>query len=155
MNKFAVLGAVTIIAALCFAELGDCGRPGAGNSGPSIRPGGGDGDRPCTSTSDCRFGVCDTTNNVCVTCLDDGDCPRAPNTCVNNQCAQCVANSDCTRGDANTCDNGRCVGCIGDSDCTNEFCFLGGKCMPQLSAGATCITNAWCSSETCTANVCA
>ena len=67
----------------------------------------------------------------------------------------CNTSADCTQGDRNTCDNNRCVECIGDSDCTDEFCFLGGKCLPTLTTGATCITNAWCTSGTCTANVCA
>ena len=107
-------------------------RPG-GNKKPGGKPGGG-GDMTCASNDDCRFGVCDTTNSICVMCLAD---------------------TDCTRGDATTCDNNRCVECVGDSDCTSEFCFNGGKCMPQLSDGATCITNDWCSSGTCTDNVCA
>ena len=68
----------------------------------------------------------------------------------------CIDNDDCTTfGDRNICDNKRCVECIGDSGCINEFCFFGGKCLHPLTTGATCITNAWCSSGTCTASVCA
>merc|ERR1712223_1032130 len=88
----------------------------------------------CTSNDQCGRGVCDTTNERCV---------------------ECNLNADCTEGDRNTCDNNKCVECIGDSDCTDGFCFLWGKCLPTLSTGATCITNAWCTSGTCTLNVCA
>merc|ERR1719414_451311 len=142
MNKslFFVVVAMAIFT-LCFAEVQDRRRgPGGRPSGPGGRPGGpgprpGGGSQSCTSNADCRFGVCDTATT--------------------NQCVMCLADSDCTKGDANTCDNNRCVECIGDSDCTDSFCFLGGRCLPQLSTGATCITNAWCSSGTCTSNVCA
>ena len=67
----------------------------------------------------------------------------------------CNTNADCTQDDRNTCDNNRCVECIGDADCTSGYCFLGGRCLRALSNGATCITNAWCSSGNCASNICA
>ena len=127
----------------------------------------------CLSDTDCTFNprksVCNSNNR----CMKPGQRPRGSPTCTSSdecnvrargrlgvcdvskeKCVQCLVDSDCTFNPRRSlCDNNMCVGCIGDSDCDDGFCSVR-RCQAPLSTGATCITNAWCASGTCTDNIC-
>jgi hypothetical protein len=75
----------------------------------------------CASTTDCAEGVCDTASEVCVECVDNGDCLQGK--CKGNRCVvQCEQDKDCTN---QRCDVAAavCVQCLDDADCApNQFC---------------------------------
>jgi hypothetical protein len=114
---------------------GTGGKNGGGSSGTgaSSAAGGSSGSAggvpgaQCLSSKDCAMypdrPVCDTTYDVCVTCLTSADCKGSEkNICQDTQCIECLSDKDCV-GHANGphCQAGTNVcTCKDNSECTSS-----------------------------------
>ena len=99
----------------------------------------------CNKSTDCIESdkpVCDTTNNICVSCsvtdmkVGDSQCNDWKNTqvdplnrglCISGHCAECRNNGDCTRPGKTFCDqtDNICKGCTSNSQCSgSNICKL-------------------------------
>ncbi|MEM1415238.1 MAG: hypothetical protein AAGH15_10070 [Myxococcota bacterium] len=96
----------------------------------------------------CTVGVCDRATNLCVECVEDGDCPFG-GTCTGSVCVggggggACIDDGDC--GFFEACESGTCVdvGCSTDRECQAasgdfESRCVGGDCVVPCSTDADC-----------------
>lgn len=103
-----------------------------------------DGSVPAGACRSCpsEAPVCDISQNICVECLESGDCDGALPVCdvESKRCTGCVADADCGP-DSPICDvpSGRCQSCTGDGGCARfaetPHCETGsGECVACLSS---------------------
>ncbi len=97
---------------------------GCGNASP-----------PCSATTPCAFGVCDTATNACVSCLTTSDCPGGAALCIDQKCVPATAcKSDVTcKPLSKVCDKtvGVCVDCIQNGDCGADAACVQHTCHPS------------------------
>ncbi|MCB9587684.1 MAG: hypothetical protein H6718_19935 [Polyangiaceae bacterium] len=86
----------------------------------------------CDADTPCSAGYCDSTTNVCVSCLFDSQCGNSQ-VCLNHECvmqATCETSLDCANDQHGLaiCDPNRhrCVECAANADCG-----AGGECVNQ------------------------
>jgi hypothetical protein len=68
----------------------------------------------CTTAEDCSDAskpVCDTTQHVCVECLDDSACTRSPEkpVCIEQRCMECRTAADCPPEERVCTDDNECA----------------------------------------------
>ncbi len=108
----------------CNPATGSCTNAAiAGCGGPSA---------PCTSSTECKGGVCDPNALACVGCLKDLDC-GAKALCVAKTCAPapaCTSDAQC-KATNQVCDKvvGVCADCVGNVDCAATQQCVGHKCV--------------------------
>lgn len=104
---------------------------GAGDAGAGA---GGTVSQPCDGACTAPKAVCDEPNDICVECLEMGDCAAgAKKKCdtTAKTCVQCLASTDCTDAKAARCDDGACVKCTSNDDCAH----VAGKTVCDAAAG--------------------
>jgi Cys-rich repeat protein len=120
----------------------------------------------CSEASDCAGQAlihCSSELDLCVQCLDDGDCsePRNPACDRGGRCVECMDASHCPPdrpscdvpsrrcvecADSSACDgrvcdprNHRCVECLSDADCGAGTCDVERRrCIQPCAGGADC-----------------
>lgn len=98
----------------------------------------------CHGNKDCAAGtVC--SDNKCVECAADTDCPKDKPRCSANACvakAECEKDADC-KPDGKVCQAGVCKGCVSDAECGP-----GGSCTSGLCRkGKTCQKDDQCADD--------
>lgn len=102
---------------------------GAGDAGA-----GGIASQPCDGACTTPKAVCDEANDICVECLEEGDCAAgAKKKCdtTAKSCVECLGPTDCGDAKAARCDGGACVKCTSNDDCTH----VAGKTVCDTAAG--------------------
>jgi hypothetical protein len=133
------------------SNAGSFGVPTAGAAGTVGVPG-----IPCDLG--CTAGaasICNTTSNLCVSCIEDKHCPApTPHCRSDNTCVQCLKREDCKSNGAYFCDTdpltapvpNTCVECLKNDDCANvTFRF---RCDTATRKCVSCLDNTDCQSAT-------
>ncbi|MFM2152338.1 MAG: hypothetical protein RL199_773 [Pseudomonadota bacterium] len=113
-------------------------------------------DAGCRSDLDCAPGRCDTSERLCIACLDVGDCAFG-GTCLDGACVPtpgCTAPADCPWPLA--CTSGACVACTTAADCRSGQLCTDGACAEPESCGAdeACLAGRVCVAGRCSDAAC-
>ncbi len=108
-----------------------CDAAGACVHGP--KPGCGNTPIPCTASTDCTAGTCNTALHICVACQKNADC-GGTGVCIAQKCVSatpCASDGQCKAANQ-VCEKtlGFCADCAVSTDCKLTETCTAGKCVP-------------------------
>jgi hypothetical protein len=87
---------------------------------------------PCMTDDDCGFSeTCNVATGLCMECQSNDDCGAGVCDLSNNTCVTCLGNADCSEGEVCDVEADRCVECLVDGDCGDGTCNDNNRCIPN------------------------